>query len=98
MIQYDVLSNNMIFIFQNGNVFINILLHMKIFLFCSPEQIRGTADIFYLHPLPNHTSQNSIWFSKQSLSSTIIEQILNRLKLLPDFYNQTKPVETTSNT
>jgi hypothetical protein len=40
--------------------------------------------------------ENSIWFSNEPLTATIIDQILNRLKLLPDFYNQTKPVETNS--
>lgn len=66
----------------------------KVFFSCSPEQIRGTADVFYLHPLSDQNPENSIWFSHEPLSSTIIDQILNRLKLLPDFYNQTKPVET----
>jgi hypothetical protein len=40
--------------------------------------------------------ENSIWYSNESLAPTIIDQILNRLKLIPDFYNQTKPVETSS--
>ena len=61
-----------------------------------PEQIRGTADVFYLRPLTDSINENSIWYSNESLSPTIIDQILNRLKLLPDFYNQTKPVETTA--
>ncbi|CAF0898757.1 unnamed protein product [Rotaria sordida] len=62
-----------------------------------PEQIRGTADIFYLHPITGQILENSPWFSNEPLSATIIDQILNRLKLLPDYYNQTKPVETNSN-
>jgi hypothetical protein len=62
----------------------------------SPEHIRGTADVFYLHPIIGQNLESPIWFSNQPLSATIIDQILNRLKLLPDFYNQTKPVETNS--
>jgi hypothetical protein len=62
----------------------------------SPEQIRGTADVFYLRPLSDQIHENSIWYSNESLSPTIIDQILNRLKLIPDFYNETKPVETSS--
>ncbi|CAF2417956.1 unnamed protein product [Rotaria sp. Silwood2] len=61
-----------------------------------PEQIRGTADVFYLRPISEQIQENSIWYSNDSLSPTIIDQILNRLKLIPDFYNQTKPVETGS--
>ncbi len=64
--------------------------------FLSPEQIRGTADVFYLRPILGENLENSIWFSNEPLTATIIDQILNRLKLLPDFYNQTKPVETNS--
>ncbi len=64
--------------------------------FFSPEEIRGTADVFYLRPLSDQILENSIWYSNELLSPTIIDQILNRLKLLPDFYNQTKPVETGS--
>jgi hypothetical protein len=64
--------------------------------FFSPEQIRGTADVFYLRPLSDQIHENLIWYSHELLSPTIIDQILNRLKLLPDFYNQTKPVETGS--
>ncbi|CAF1348268.1 unnamed protein product [Adineta steineri] len=59
-----------------------------------PDQIRGTADVFYLHPIIGQSLENSTWFSTESLSTKIVDQILNRLKLLPDFYNQTKPVET----
>ncbi len=62
----------------------------------SPEQIRGTADVFYLRPISEQILENSIWYSNESLSPTIIDQILNRLKLIPDFYNETKPVETGS--
>jgi hypothetical protein len=65
-------------------------------LIFSPEQIRGTADIFYLRPLSGQILENSICYSNESLAPTIIDQILNRLKLLPDFYHQTKPVETGS--
>jgi hypothetical protein len=65
-------------------------------LIFSPEHIRGTADVFYLHPIIGLNLESPIWFSNQPLSTTIIDQILNRLKLLPDFYNQTKPVETNS--
>jgi hypothetical protein len=60
----------------------------------SPERMRGTADVFYLRPTSDTTADNSLWFSDQSLSPAIIDQILNRLKLVPDFYLQTKPVET----
>ncbi len=67
---------------------------MNLFVFFSPEQIRGTADVFYLRPISEVITENSIWYSNESLSPTIIDQILNRLKLLPEFYNQTKPVET----
>ena len=62
----------------------------------SPEQVRGTADIFYLRPVSDGPYENSVWYSNESLSPTIIDQILNRLKLLADFYHQTKPVETGS--
>ncbi|CAF3754560.1 unnamed protein product [Rotaria socialis] len=58
-----------------------------------PEEIRGTADVFYLRPASEQLVDNSIWYSNESLSPTIIDQILNRLKLVSDFYNQTKPVE-----
>ncbi|CAF1652840.1 unnamed protein product, partial [Adineta ricciae] len=61
-----------------------------------PEQIRGTADVFYLKPLAGQALENSLWFSNESLPSTTLEQILNRLKLLPDYYHQTKPVQTSS--
>jgi len=85
----------MIIIFQNGkNFFFELILFRNICL--SPEQIRGTADVFYLRPILGENLENSIWFSNEPLSATIIDQILNRLKLLPDFYNQTKPVETNS--
>ncbi|CAF3602652.1 unnamed protein product [Rotaria sp. Silwood1] len=63
-----------------------------------PEQVRGTADVFYLRPINGQILESSLWFSHEPLSATIIDQILNRLKLLPDFYNQTKPVETNSST
>lgn len=65
-------------------------------IFFSSEQVRGTADVFYLLPLNGNNLENSLWFTNEPLSATIIDQILNRLKLLPDFYNQTKPVETNS--
>ena len=70
----------------------NDLIRKLVFL--SPEQIRGTADVFYLRPITGQILESSIWFSSEPLSTIIIDQILNRLKLLPDFYNQTKPVET----
>ncbi|CAF4966210.1 unnamed protein product [Rotaria sp. Silwood1] len=60
--------------------------------------VRGTADVFYLRPINGQLLESSLWFSHEPLSATIIDQILNRLKLLPDFYNQTKPVETNSST
>ncbi|CAF3563186.1 unnamed protein product [Rotaria sp. Silwood1] len=63
-----------------------------------PEEVRGTADVFYLRPINGQLLESSLWFSHEPLSATIIDQILNRLKLLPDFYNQTKPVETNSST
>jgi hypothetical protein len=85
----------MIFIFLNGK-FIFRIIYLKISFFSeSPEEIRGTADVFYLQPLTGQNPENSIWFSHEPLSARIIDQILNRLKLLPDFYHQTKPVETT---
>jgi Domain of unknown function (DUF3504) len=90
--------------FQNGKIcfFLFISKYYFVFFSLSPEQIRGTADVFYLRPIIGQNLENSIWFSDEPLSATIIDQILNRLKLLPDFYNQTKPVETnpssTSNT
>jgi hypothetical protein len=62
----------------------------------SPEEIRGTADIFYLRPISEQIVENSLWFSNESLSPTIVDQILNRLKLIPDFYTQTTPVETSA--
>ena len=62
----------------------------------SPEQVRGTADVFYLHPITEQIVENSIWYSNESLSPTIIDRILNRLKLIPDFYTETKPIETGS--
>ncbi len=81
--------------FQNGKfIEIEIILFLK--YSCSSEEIRGTADVFYLQPINGQNLENSLWFSNDPLSSTIIDQILNRLKLLPDFYNQTKPVETNS--
>jgi hypothetical protein len=79
--------------FQNGK-FDSLIF--KIFFFFSSEQVRGTADVFYLRPINGQSLESSVWFSNEPLSSTIIDQILNRLKLLPDFYNQTKPVETYS--
>ncbi|CAF3361294.1 unnamed protein product [Rotaria socialis] len=54
----------------------------------------GTTDVLYLHPISEQIPENSLWFSHEPLSSTIIDQILNHLNLLPDFYTQTKPVET----
>lgn len=63
-------------------------------MFISPEEIRGTADVFYLRPISEQVHENSIWYSNESLSPTIIDQILNRLKLIPDFYNETKPVDS----
>ncbi len=75
-------------------IFLNYFFISKYFL--SPEEIRGTADVFYLRPISGQNLENSVWFSNEPLSATIIDQILNRLKLLPDFYNQTKPVETNS--
>ena len=89
----------MISMFRNG-LFCLIFRHFKkkkVSLF-SPEQVRGTADLFYLRPLLTEDQTNSVWFSSEALSSTIVDQILTRLKLLPDFYHQTKPVETTSTT
>jgi hypothetical protein len=83
----------MISIFQNGKFFV-LLVNYENVLFLSPEQIRGTADVFYLRPIIGQNLENSIWFSNEPLSVTILDQILNRLKLLPDFSNQTKPVET----
>ncbi|CAF2721732.1 unnamed protein product [Rotaria sp. Silwood2] len=61
-----------------------------------PEQVRGTADVFYLRPITGQILESSLWFSNEPLSATIIDYILNRLKFLPDFYKQTKPVETNS--
>ncbi|CAF3401209.1 unnamed protein product [Rotaria socialis] len=69
--------------------------HMAIgFANFGPEQIGGTTDVLYLHPISEQIPENSLWFSHEPLSSTIIDQILNHLNLLPDFYTQTKPVET----
>jgi hypothetical protein len=80
---------------QNGKF--DFSLDDLIFIFhISSEQVRGTADVFYLRPLNGQILESSLWFSNESLSPTIIDQILNRLKLLPDFYTQTKPVETGS--
>ncbi|CAF3321283.1 unnamed protein product [Rotaria socialis] len=62
---------------------------------CS-EQVRGVADVFYLFPIAGQSLANSLWFSNEPLSTAIIDQILNRLKILPDFHNQTKPVDTNS--
>ena len=95
MIQFVVQLNNMIIISPNGRV---LFFQKKIFKrnFFSPEEIRGTADVFYLRPLTEQVNENSIWYSNESLSPTIIDQILNRLKLLPEFYTQTKPVETST--
>jgi len=84
--------------FQNGKICFLNLFYFKMIFFLSPEQVRGTADVFYLRPIPGQNLENSIWFSNEPLSATIIDQILNRLKLLPDFYNQTKPVGTNSST
>ncbi|CAM4941099.1 unnamed protein product [Rotaria socialis] len=64
------------------------------FYVSNPEQIGGTTDVLYLHPISEQIPENSLWFSHEPLSSTIIDQILNHLNLLPDFYTQTKPVET----
>ncbi|CAF1271324.1 unnamed protein product [Rotaria magnacalcarata] len=58
------------------------------------EQVRGAADLFYLFPIAGQSLENSLWFSNEPLLTTVIDQILNRLKLLPDFHNQTKPVDT----
>ncbi|CAF2170302.1 unnamed protein product [Rotaria magnacalcarata] len=58
------------------------------------EQVRGAADLFYLFPIAGQSLEYSLWFSNEPLLTTVIDQILNRLKLLPDFHNQTKPVDT----
>lgn len=75
-----------------------IFFYIHHIVFHSPEQIRGTADVFYLRPVSDQNLESTIWYSNESLSPTIIDQILNRLKLIPDFYNQTKPVEAGSTT
>ena len=95
LIPFVVQSNNTIIMYQNGNIFYSIYLPFTT-EFLGPEQVRGTADVFYLRPNAEPLVDNSIWYSKDSLSPTIIDQILNRLKLLPEFYNETKPVETGS--
>lgn len=95
VIQFVVRSNNSIIMFRNGKFIPWHRSHSSIFN-SSPEQVRGTADVFYLRPTGEAHTENIIWYSKESLSPTIIDQILNRLKLLPDFYTQTKPVETGS--
>lgn len=97
MIQFVVRSNNTITMFRNGKLekFLEISRVTSSSIF-SPEQIRNVADAFYLRPLTDSINENAIWYSTESLSPTILDQILNRLKLLPDFYHQTKPVETSS--
>lgn len=82
--------------FQNGNLFKILGFYIIFHCFLSPEEVRGAADVFYLCPITGQSLDNSLWFSNEPLSTTIIDQILNRLKLLPDFYNQTKPVEINS--
>lgn len=62
----------------------------------SPEQVRDAADVFYLTPLAEQHAESGLWFSAQPLPAIIIEHILNRLRLLPDFHPQTKPVEMNS--
>ena len=97
MIQFVVQSNNMITMYRNGKTpTLQTYIYIYIYLYFSPEPIRNAADVFYLRPLTDSINENPIWYSTESLSPTILDQILNRLKLLPDFYHQTKPVETAS--
>ncbi|CAF0879246.1 unnamed protein product [Didymodactylos carnosus] len=63
-----------------------------------PESVRQSADLFYLRPISGQQlSENSLWFTNEPLLPAIIDQILERLRLIPDFYLQTTPVDTTNN-
>ena len=97
MIPFDAPSNSTTFTFPNGKLPMPRLpcptRSSRVFVISS-ERVRGTADVFYLRPLTGQSVESALWFSDEALSPSIIDQMLNRLKLLADFYTETRPVET----
>lgn len=53
-------------------------------LFSSPENVKSRSDVFFLLPEKACIPNSPVWFSSQPLSIKMLENILNRIKMVKE--------------